>query len=165
MFLLVVEGLNGEIRSAEDINLYSRFKIGNSAFQFFIFSTLMILSYWGNQLYNLWSLKAILRCFELASGLKIYIFFLSKINVFGVNVSSEFLGVAVRFLYCSEVCLPFKYLGLPMGKNLRQERTWIPLIDTLTRRLYSWGNRFVSLGGRVSLLNSGLIAIPMLYLT
>jgi len=163
LFLLVVEGLSSASRSVEDRNLYSGFKIGNFGL------SVSPLQYADETLFlgeptveNLWSLKTIMRCFELSLGLKIN---LSKSNVFGVNVSSEFLGVAVRFLHCTVGLLPFKYLGLFVGANLRHERTWLPLIDTLSRRLDSWDNVFVSSGGRVTLLNSVLSAISMFFLS
>jgi hypothetical protein len=60
---------------------------------------------------------------------------------------------------------PFIYLGLPVGANPRKESTWEPVIEVLQRRLHSWQNRFVSLGGRVILINSVLAAIPLFYLS
>ncbi|MCI43413.1 cysteine-rich receptor-like protein kinase, partial [Trifolium medium] len=56
----------------------------------------------------------------------------------GVNVNSDFLGVAERFLHCRVGSLPFMYLGLPVGANPRKERTWKPLLDTIAKRLGDW---------------------------
>ncbi|GAU44056.1 hypothetical protein TSUD_399540 [Trifolium subterraneum] len=134
LFLLVVEGLSGAIRSAEEKNLYTGFK----------------------------SLKAILRSFELASGLRVNF---SKSSIMGVNVSTEFLGVAERFLHCRVGSIPFTYLGLPIGASHRKDATWQPLLDSLARRLGVWRNKYVSLGGRVVLLNSVLNSIPIFYLS
>jgi hypothetical protein len=39
------------------------------------------------------------------------------------------------------------------------------MIDVLKKRLDSWGNRFLSFGGRIVLLNSVLSAIPIFYLS
>ncbi|GAU25276.1 hypothetical protein TSUD_17890 [Trifolium subterraneum] len=88
---------------------------------------------------NLWTLKAILRSFELASGLKVNF---AKSCVMGVNVSSDFLGLAEHFLHCRTGSLPFMYLGLPVGANPRKEITWRPLLDTLAKRLNDWQIRF-----------------------
>ncbi|MCI25653.1 RNA-directed DNA polymerase (Reverse transcriptase), partial [Trifolium medium] len=85
----------------------------------------------------LWTLKAILRSFELASGLKVNF---AKSCVMGVNVSSDFLDLAERFLHCRIGSLPFMYLGLPVGANPRKEITWKPLLDTLAKRLNDWQN-------------------------
>lgn len=65
---------------------------------------------------NLWALKTILRCFKLASGLKVNF---SKSSVMGVNVGEDFLGLAKRFLNCRVGSVPFTYLGLSVGANPR----------------------------------------------
>jgi len=74
---------------------------------------------------NLWALKTILRCFELTYSLKVNF---SKSYVMGVNVGDEFLHLAERFIYCRVGCVPFTYLGLPVGANSRLEKTWQPLL-------------------------------------
>jgi hypothetical protein len=43
--------------------------------------------------------------------------------------------------------------------------TWEPLINSLQKRLGSWSNKFVTLGGHIVLLNSVLNAIPIFYLS
>jgi len=40
-----------------------------------------------------------------------------------------------------------------------------PMLDKLRGRLNSWGNNYVSLGGRIALLNSMLNSIPIFYLS
>jgi hypothetical protein len=62
-------------------------------------------------------LKAILHGFELASGLKVNFY---KSSIMGVNVSSDFLGVAERFLHCIIGSIHFIYLGLHVGENHRK---------------------------------------------
>lgn len=111
---------------------------------------------------NLWTIKAVLRGFEMASGLKINF---SKSSLIWVNVSEEFMSMGCDFLNCSEGCLPFKYLGLPVGANLRSMSTWEPLVETLGGRLNSWSNRYISFGGIVVLLNSMFNSIPIFYLS
>lgn len=69
------------------------------------------------------------------------------------------------FLNCSEGVLPFKYLGLPVGANPLKLATWEPLLEQLTLKLHSWGNKYVSLGGRIVLLNAVINAIPIFYLS
>jgi hypothetical protein len=43
--------------------------------------------------------------------------------------------------------------------------TWDPVVKTIEKRLASWKNRYVSLGGRVVLINSVLASIPVFYLS
>ncbi|MCH82036.1 LINE-1 reverse transcriptase like [Trifolium medium] len=155
----MVEGLSAAVRTVEERNLYTGFKVGNSM------KFVSHLQYADDTLFlreaivaNLWSIKAILRGFELASAPKVNF---GKSKVMGVNVSGEFLGLAERFLHCSRASLPFTYLGLPAGANARSLSTWQPLIDKISRKLGSWKNKWVSMGGRVVLLNSVLNSIPI----
>jgi hypothetical protein len=112
---------------------------------------------------NLWSMKAILRWFELISGVKVNFF---KSKLFGIYLEDGFLDLAAStFLKCRIGKLPFIYLGLLVGENPRLESTSKPVIDVVKNRLSSWINRYVSLGGRVVLINSVLSEIPTFYLS
>ncbi|PNX79577.1 ribonuclease H, partial [Trifolium pratense] len=121
LFLLVAEGFGGAMRRAGDLNLFKGYTIGRGG------PIISHLQYADDTLCigeasvdNLWTLKAILRGFELASGLK--------------RQDS------------------FKYLDLPVGENPRRVSTWDPLVEMIRRRLNSWGNKHISLGGRWRLL-------------
>jgi hypothetical protein len=98
----------------------------------------------------------------MVSGLKVNFW---KSSLIGVNVSDEFLGMASNFLHCRIGNTPFKYLGLPVGANPRSFSTWEPMLHTLRSRLGSWGNKHVSLGVRIVLINAVLNAIPIFYLS
>ncbi|MCH85694.1 LINE-1 reverse transcriptase like [Trifolium medium] len=111
---------------------------------------------------NLWALKAILRGFELASGLKVNFW---KSSIIGVNVPNEFLAMASMFLNCRIGRTPFKYLGLPVGANPTLTSTWKPMLDVIRGRVGSWGNKYLSLGGRIVMVNAVLNAIPIYYLS
>jgi hypothetical protein len=163
LFLLVAEGLGGLMKKAVASSLFSGFQIGNSDLSIshlqYADDTLCVGE---ASICNLWALKAILRGFELVSGLKVHFW---KSNLMGVNVSDHFLRVASAFLNCRIDSIPFKYLGLPVGASPRRASTWDPLINSLKKRLGSWNNKYVSLGGRIVLLNSVLNAIPIFYLS
>jgi hypothetical protein len=72
---------------------------------------------------------------------------------------------ACAFLNCKRVTILFSYLGLLVGANPRRASTWDPVVDRLRKRLRSWGNRYVSLGGRTVLINSVLNSIPIFCLS
>jgi hypothetical protein len=163
LFLLVAEGLGGLLKRAVDLNRFKGFQLGSSG------PVISHLQYADDTLcigeasiQNLWTLKAILRGFELCSGLKVNFW---KSSLLGVNVSQQFLRLASTFLNCRMGGVPFKYLGLPVGANPRSATTWEPLLNSLRKRLRAWGNKYVSLGGRIVLLNSVLNAIPIFYLS
>ena len=69
---------------------------------------------------NVRTIKAILRAFELASGLKIN-FAKSSCGAFGV--SDLWISDAANYLHCSLMSFPFNYLGLPIGANPRRCQT------------------------------------------
>lgn len=54
---------------------------------------------------------------------------------------------ACIFLNFRQASLPLVYLGPPVGANPRRVDTWEPLVEQIRRRLRSWGNRYISLGG------------------
>jgi hypothetical protein len=159
----VAEGFNGLMTNAVNRNLFTGFEVKRGGL------VVSHLQYADDTLCigeptveNLWFLKAVLRGFEMASGLKVNF---HKSSLIGVNVQRDFMEAACRFLHCREGVVPFKYLGLPVGANSRSLSTWEPMLEQLKKRLNSWGNKYVSLGGRIVLLNSVLNAIPIFYLS
>lgn len=75
------------------------------------------------------------------------------------------MELACNFLNCTQGSLPFKYLGLPVGANSGRTVTWEPLLEILNQRLNNWENKYISIGGRIVLLNSVLNSIPIFYLS
>ncbi|MCH85394.1 LINE-1 reverse transcriptase like [Trifolium medium] len=163
LFLLVAEGLGGLMKKAVEQNRFRGFEVGRNGVCVshlqYADDTLCIGE---ASIENLWTLKAILRGFELVSGLKVNF---SKSCVMGVNVSNDFIRLASAFLNCRVGSVPFKYLGLPVGANPRRASTWEPLLEAFRQHLGVWGNKYVSLGGRIVLLNAVLNAIPIFYLS
>jgi hypothetical protein len=163
LFLLVAEGFAGLMRSAVEKCLFDGFGVGSGGCKVshlqYADDTICIGE---ATMENMWTLKAILRGFELASGLRVNFW---KSCLMGVNVSSQFLDMACHFLNCKHGAIPLSYLGLPVGANPRRSTTWEPLIVHLKNRLRSWGNRYLSLGGRIVIINSVLNAIPIFYLS
>ncbi|MCI26964.1 RNA-directed DNA polymerase (Reverse transcriptase), partial [Trifolium medium] len=124
------------MRKAVELDLFKGFSIGREPVVIshlqYVDDTLCIGEASVN---NLWTLKAILRGFELASGLKVNFW---KSGLMGVNVSPTFMAMACTFLNCRRGSIPFKYLGLPIGANPKSISTWDPLLEHLRQRLYSW---------------------------
>ncbi|GAU47483.1 hypothetical protein TSUD_265550 [Trifolium subterraneum] len=110
LFLLVADGLGGLRRKAVEVNRFQPFWVGGGG------ASVSLIQYADDTLCigeatieNLWVMKAMLRGFEMASGLKVNFW---KSCVIGVNISDEFLGMASMFLNCRIGRTPFKYLGL-----------------------------------------------------
>ncbi|XP_058756592.1 uncharacterized protein LOC131629811 [Vicia villosa] len=84
---------------------------------------------------NLWSMKEILRGFEMMSGLWVNF---NKSNIYGVNVFEGFIEAAHTFLSCKLDMLLCKFLGVKVGGNPRKLAMWKDLILLLKRRLVAW---------------------------
>jgi hypothetical protein len=92
LFLLVAEGLGGLMKRVVDLNRFRGFRVGRNGVVIshlqFADDTLCIGE---ASLENLWTLKAILRGFELVSGLKVNFW---KSSIMGVNVPLDFMRLA-----------------------------------------------------------------------
>ncbi|GJZ65953.1 hypothetical protein Tco_0622649 [Tanacetum coccineum] len=106
------------------------------------------------------SLIHILRCFELASGLKVNI---DKSRVMGVGVpTSEVISMASS-IGCTHDSLPFCYLGLPVGKWMNLSASWNEVINRFRDKLSSWKAKSLSIGGRLTLVMAVLGSLPVYY--
>lgn len=111
---------------------------------------------------NLRSFKAIFRGFKLASGLKVNFL---KSKIYGLNSNDHFFEVTSYFLsYCTDK-IPFKFLGIVVRTSPMRASSWIVIINNLERKLLVWNAKFLSIGGRITLLNSTLNNIPIYMLS
>lgn len=118
LFLVAAEGLSSLIKKATDLYIFKGLSLVDNLPVItnlqFADDTLIV----GEAIYdNLWAIKTIFRCFELASGLKVNF---HKSNISGMNVDNSFLIAASDFLNCNIGSIPFCYLGLPIGANPRR---------------------------------------------
>ena len=104
----------------------------------------------GNKsLENIRSLKAFLMLFEVISGLKLNF---HKSMFVGINVLDSWLTEASTVLNCKTSCVPFFYLGLPIGGESRKLTFWSPLFEWVNSRLSGWKSRNLFFGGYLILL-------------
>lgn len=102
-------------------------------------------------------IKLILFIFEGLSGL--------AANFSKTCLYSVFMGIlpereAADTLSCDRGLLPITYLGIPISGRRPRKQDWEGLIAKIRRRVSSWNVRHLSLGGRLTLVNSVLTAIP-----
>lgn len=60
---------------------------------------------------------------------------------------------------------PLMYLGLPLGGNPKSISFRDSVLDIVSMRLDGWKKAFLSLGGRITLIQSCLMHIPSYYLS
>ena len=108
------------------------------------------------------NLKIILLVFGQVSGLKIN---LEKSTISGINTRQEVLSSLALVLECRVSEWPLSYLGLPLGGNLKTIGFWDPVVERISRRLDGWKKAYLSLGGRITLIQSCLSHIPSYFLS
>lgn len=62
---------------------------------------------------------------------------------------------------CKQGSLPDTYLGLPLGAKFKCVAVWDRLVDRIRKRLGLWKRRYLSKGGRLVLIKSTLLCLPV----
>nr|KYP35530.1 Retrovirus-related Pol polyprotein LINE-1 [Cajanus cajan] len=163
LFLIVAEGLFTLFNKASQLERFKGCLMGKDKVPVDILQyadDTLIMGHASHS--NIWTIKSILRLFELASGLKVNF---SKSTLMGYNVESQQLQIMASILHCRVGSTPFSYLGLPIGANHRMISTWHPVIEKVKKRLSRWKCTTLSFGGRIALLKSVLHSIPIYFLS
>ncbi|GAU10944.1 hypothetical protein TSUD_112380 [Trifolium subterraneum] len=164
LFLLAAEGLNVLMSAMVRNGSFIPYRVGSnisvsvSHLQFADDTLLVGVKSWA----NVRALKSVLILFENISGLKVNF---HKSMLFGVNVNSSWLHEAASVMHCKHGCLPFLYLGLPIGGDSRRLQFWKPLLDKIHKRLTGWKCKNLSFGGRLVLLKYVLSSVPIYFLS
>ncbi|GKV44612.1 hypothetical protein SLEP1_g51776 [Rubroshorea leprosula] len=163
LFLIIAEGLNGLVSNATQKGLLEGVEVGSRGLKLshLQFADDTILFGEATEK-NVLAMKGILRAFEIVSGLKVSF---NKSQLMGICVQEEWLDRMAWLLCCKKGSMPFKYLGIPIGGNPRRIAFWKPLLETFNKKLHTWQGRFLSLGGRITLINSVLSNLPVFWMS
>ena len=63
-----------------------------------------------------------------------------------------------------EMDCPLSYFGLPSSGNPNSKGFWDPMVEKVAQRLDGWEKDFLSLGGRITLIQACLTHIPNYFL-
>jgi hypothetical protein len=80
-----------------------------------------------------------------------------------INVDDYYATSLAEFFGCSVGKMPFTYLGLPMGTTRPTVQNLAPLANSVERRLNAC-SRFLNYGGRLTYVNSVLLALPTIFM-
>lgn len=159
LFLIIAEGLNILVSKAVQIEMFEALDMGREKVK------VVLLQYADDTIFtctgkmeNVLVIKDILRNFELLSGLKVNF---NKCSLVGLNTSREIIQQMADALGCEVGQVPFSYLGLKVGINHRRDSSWKNLVDKIRRRLDLWNDKHISLGGRITLVQAVLSAVPI----
>ncbi|GJX40150.1 hypothetical protein Tco_0255140 [Tanacetum coccineum] len=117
----------GSLQEAKTKNVFQGVKVGSNSvdisnLQFA--DDALIMGKWS--LDNAKNLCRILRCFYMASGLKVNF---SKSKFFGIGVSNTDINTFASALCSQPSSFPCSYLGLPIGANMNKSSNWNAIIE------------------------------------
>nr|KAJ0209709.1 hypothetical protein LSAT_V11C400167150 [Lactuca sativa] len=161
LFIIAAEGLNIALETAKEKNLFEGIHLprhGPVISHLQYADDVVFMGKWSEE--NLKNLIRILRCFELASGLKIN---LSKSKLYGVGTQDIELDLVARSLNFSIGSFPFIYLGLPVGASMGRTTHWKPIIEKFQVKLSRWKASTLSYGGRLTLCKAVLGSLGSFY--
>lgn len=79
--------------------------------------------------------------------------------------SEEIINPMADRLHCRVGWLPFQYLGLPIGANLRSKALWSLVIENFKKKLSSCKRHYTYLGERITLIKATLSNLPVYYMS
>ncbi|KAJ0508909.1 putative RNA-directed DNA polymerase [Helianthus annuus] len=163
LFILAMQVLDMFMRRAVSLGLFHGVKTPNGG------PTISHLCYADDVLFvGEWSernfvyLKHLLRCLFLVTGLKVNY---NKSKIYGVGVGEAETQAMAEILNCGMGSLPFTYLGVPIGANMKRAVYWQPVVDKFHKKLSSWKANTLSFAGRVTLTKAVLGSLPSYYLS
>ncbi|KAI3692865.1 hypothetical protein L6452_32690 [Arctium lappa] len=154
LFIIAMEALNVAMNQARRLGVFKGVTLPNNGpplSHLFYADDALFVGSWS--LTNVTNLIRILRCFYLASGLKIN---LSKTSLMGVGVGSTDVSWMADRIRCNVGHLPIKFLGIPAGASMKRVVAWQPLIDKFNSKLSNWRATSLSAAGRLPLCKSVL---------
>ncbi|KAJ9539315.1 hypothetical protein OSB04_032048 [Centaurea solstitialis] len=163
LFLIAAEGLSIALKEARQVGVFHGIKLPNGGPEvshLLYADDALFIGDWSFT--NARNLTRILRCFHLASGLKVN---LHKSKILGLGVDDSEVSRLARILNCNSGALPFTYLGLPIGVSMNRCSSWAPIIDKFRSKLSKWKADSLSSGGRLTLCKSVLGSLGIYFLS
>lgn len=106
---------------------------------------------------SIYTIRAILTCFELVSVLSIN---LTKSTTISIGDTTQDEAVQDS-LGCTLEDLPFRYLGMPAGAPYICKKIWDPVAEIVEKILEGWKRGYLSYGGRLVLIMSVLSSLAV----
>ncbi|WMV09233.1 hypothetical protein MTR67_002618 [Solanum verrucosum] len=160
LFILAMEGLNSVVKVAITNGWIRGFEVAKNNNQRMEITHLQYaddtLIFCGAEEEQLKYLRVILILFEAISGLHIN---WRKSHIYPINHVPDMELLAI--ILGGEVGnLPTIYLGMPLGAKSNSKGIWDSVLEKCEKKLTGWKSQYLSLGGRLTLINAVLDALP-----
>ncbi|GJS28988.1 RNA-directed DNA polymerase, eukaryota [Tanacetum coccineum] len=157
LFILIMESLHISFSRATKEGFFNGIQINETTniSHLFYADDAVFIGEWSDS--NMENIVKILKCFFLASGLKINI---QKSQVLGVGVPRTRVIQAASKIGCAVMQSPFRYLGVMVGDRMSRKSAWADTVQKLRSRLSKWKVKTLSIGGLglISFRNRSLVA-------
>ncbi|KAJ0818578.1 putative RNA-directed DNA polymerase [Helianthus annuus] len=163
LFIIAMEVINMLLKRAMDLGLFKGFKLPNDGpviSHLCYADDVLFIGEWSYQ--NVVVLNRLLRWLSLLSGLKIN---RRKCLLFGIGAEASEVNQFASIIRCGAGFLPFTYLGVPIGVNMKRAKFWEPVLDRFKSKLSKWKARYLSFAGRMTLIKSVLGSLPSYFLS
>lgn len=106
-------------------------------------------------------IKQVVKVYARLLGLKIN---RGKSNFVSITIPNHLIGVVQTILSSPPSQLQITYLGLPLSIKKPNKINYQPLLVSIQNRLEGWKSKFLSYGGRITLVKAVLTAMPLHYM-
>nr|GEV00797.1 RNA-directed DNA polymerase, eukaryota, reverse transcriptase zinc-binding domain protein [Tanacetum cinerariifolium] len=158
LFILVMEILHVLFQRMVDAGLFKRIKEAFSLHisHLFYADDAIFMGQWN--LSNIDTITRVLEFFHRASGLHIN---MNKSKLMGISVDISKVEQTAAKIGCLILKTSFTYLGSRVGGLMSRIQSWSDIIASMVSRLSRWKLKTLSIGERLTLLNSILGAMPI----
>jgi hypothetical protein len=164
LFILVMEGLSLLLKDSQREGKLSGIKVSRTIKILHILFVDDVVIMTNANMQEWWEIDKVLKCFCLTSGLTING---TKSTFHQARLSEhDLLPFKAIFPYrFLELDLGFKYLGFFIKSGFQRIEDWGWLIKKMEKRISNWCYRWLSLGGRFTLLKAVLESQPIYWLS
>ncbi|GKE18757.1 RNA-directed DNA polymerase, eukaryota, partial [Tanacetum coccineum] len=144
LFILIMESLHLSFKKIMNTGQFTGIPLDNSLTisHLFYADNAIFVGKWNSS--NLKIILKVLKCFHMASGLKINI---NKSKLMGYGVHSDEVEIAARHIGCATFVAPFTHLGVKVGGRMDRTNSWDDVVSKVTSRLSKWKLKTLSIGG------------------
>ncbi|GJS94120.1 RNA-directed DNA polymerase, eukaryota, reverse transcriptase zinc-binding domain protein [Tanacetum coccineum] len=151
LFILIMESLHLSFFKVTNAGLFSSIPIDSSLTLSHLFFADDAIFVGKGDFLNIRTIVNVLKCFHLASGLKINF---RKSKLIGIGTRPEEVGATATTMGCLIFTTPFVHLRVKVGGAMYRIKSWDDVVAKVSSRLCKWKLKTLSICGRLTLIKS-----------